>query len=377
MTAVDERPGTATGPTLRTAVRSGRGPVLVAVTVAVVVALVALLVGARPGGRLDPRSYTPGGSHALAALLERAGTPVQVVGDVDQARSVEGATVVVPFPQALTGDELSALAGLPLLVVGADQDSLDALGLDVQAGGAPRPGTVSPGCDLGVAVRAGSVRLGGTSYSATRGSGCYPAGDGPTLLRTGRTTLLGSGDLLTNEHLDEDGNAALALGLLQPATRVLWLLPRGDRAVASGQQRSLHQLLPDWFDVALLQAGVALVLLALWRARRLGRVVVEPLPVVVRAAEAVEGRGRLYRAAKARDRAAESLRAASRDAAARRLGLGATGASAALVEAAADRTGRSAADVEALLYGPVPVDDASLVRLADALSRFDQEVAGS
>ncbi|MGZ6791403.1 MAG: DUF4350 domain-containing protein, partial [Mycobacteriales bacterium] len=207
MTALDERPGTATGPTLRTVGRSARGPVLVAVGVAVVVTVVALLVGARPGGRLDPRSYAPGGSHALAALLERAGTPVQVVGDVDAARSVPGATVVVPFPQALGSDELAALSGLPLVVVDADQQSLDALRLPVQEAGAPSPTTVAPECDLDVAVLAGSVRLGGTAYTGG-GTGCYPAGDGATLVRTGRTTLLGSGDALTNAHLDEDGNAA-------------------------------------------------------------------------------------------------------------------------------------------------------------------------
>jgi hypothetical protein len=102
--------------------------------------------------------------------------------------------------------------------------------------------------------------------------------------------------------------------------------------------------------------------------------VTEPLPVVVRAAESVEGRGRLYRSAKARDRAADALRAASRDAAVRQLGLGLAEDPAALVEAAAGRTGRAPAEVHDLLYGPVPADDPALVRLADALTRFDSEV---
>ncbi len=62
----------------------------------------------------------------------------------------------------------------------------------------------------------------------------------------------------------------------------------------------------------MLQLAVAVVLLALWRARRLGPVVPESLPVVVRAAEATEGRGRMYRRAGARDRAAGRLRAATR-----------------------------------------------------------------
>jgi hypothetical protein len=377
VTALDDRPSTATGPTARTVTRSARGPVLLGLAVVLVVVLVALLTGARGGGRLDPRSYGPDGTHALAALLGRAGTPVQVVGDVAEAMSVPGATVVVPFPAALTSDELASLSAVPLVVLGADQDSVDALGIDAGTTDAGGTGSLRPDCSLEVAQRAGSVRLGGVGYaSGSATAGCYPRGGTPTLLQVGSTTLLGSGSLLTNAHLDQDGNAALAVGLLHPATKVLWLIPRGDRAV-TGERRSLHQLLPEWFDDALLQGAVALVLLALWRARRLGRVVVEPLPVVVRAAEAVEGRGRLYRSANARDRAAEALRSASRDAAARRLGLGPTGSPDSLAQAAAERTGRPAADVQALLYGPVPVDDASLVRLADALSRFDQEVAGS
>ena len=39
----------------------------------------------------------------------------------------------------------------------------------------------------------------------------------------------------------------------------------------------------------------------LWRGRRLGPLVVEPLPVVVKAVESTQGRGRLYR--RVRDRA--------------------------------------------------------------------------
>jgi hypothetical protein len=43
----------------------------------------------------------------------------------------------------------------------------------------------------------------------------------------------------------------------------------------------------------------------------------------------------------------------------------------------AARTGRPATEVEALLYGPSPADDAALVRLADDLDALIREVAGS
>ena len=62
------------------------------------------------------------------------------------------------------------------------------------------------------------------------------------------------------------------------------------------------------------QLWLVVVLVALWKGRRLGPLVAEQLPVVVRASETVEGRGRLYRSRRARDRAADGV--AHRDAAA-------------------------------------------------------------
>jgi len=61
-----------------------------------------------------------------------------------------------------------------------------------------------------------------------------------------------------------------------------------------------------------LQVFIAAALAALWRTRRLGPLVAEPLPVVVRASETVEGHGRLYRSRRSRGRAAAVLRDAAR-----------------------------------------------------------------
>jgi hypothetical protein len=96
-------------------------------------------------------------------------------------------------------------------------------------------------------------------------------------------------------------------------------------------------------------------------------VVTEPLPVVVRAAEAVEGRSRLYRAAGARGPAAEALRAATVDRLVRRVGAAPGGDPGGLVALVVERTGDDPATVHALLYGGAPEDDAALVRLADDL----------
>ena len=56
---------------------------------------------------------------------------------------------------------------------------------------------------------------------------------------------------------------------------------------------------------------MAFLVVGVWRGRRLGPIMTEPLPVTVRAAETVEGHGRLYHRLNARDRAANALRAGS------------------------------------------------------------------
>jgi len=122
---------------------------------------------------------------------------------------------------------------------------------------------------------------------------------------------------------------------------------------------------------ATLQLFIALVVLALWRARRLGRPVVEPLPVVVRAAETVEGRGRLLHAARARGAAAASLRAAAIRRLSQVLRLGPDEDPDSITELVTERTRAPAGEVNALLYGGEPPDDAALVRLAQDLPRLE------
>ena len=103
----------------------------------------------------------------------------------------------------------------------------------------------------------------------------------------------------------------------------------------------------------------------LWRGRRLGRLVTEPLPVVVRAVETTEGRARMYRRSRAQDRAAATLRAATM-ARLRRAHRAARAAPHPPTWSpwSPPRTGIPGADVAAILLGPPPTDDAGLVRLA-------------
>ena len=381
MTLLQDAP-TATGPTVGSVARSARGPLLVGGVLVLAALVLGVLSLAGTGGRLDPGSYAPGGSRAIAELLRDRDVPVDRVETVEAVLAAQSpSTTVVLLPELLVAPELEALEGLasPRLVVGATQVDLDLLGVDAEQVGAVDVEERAPACALPAAQAAGVADVGGATYSSDSDPavGCYARGGEASLLAlpSQGVVLLGDGAPLTNDKLDEQGNAALALGLLGQTNRVVWLVPDPGRPLPDGAARPLTELVADEVFAGLGWLAVVVAVLALWRARRLGRVVEEPLPVVVRAAEAVEGRSRLYRAASARGSAAESLRAATRERVARRTGLPAGAERTAVVGNAAARTGADPAVVDALLYGGAPGDDAALVRLADDLRSLEKTLS--
>ena len=360
--------------------RLWRVPIAVGVVLLVVAVGTALVHRSAGTGALDPASVDPGGSRALATLLDRHGVDVARVGDTDRvfraaaASGAAGLTVVVPFPDLLAPRTLARLADLPgrirVLLVAPDPFTLDALGAGVrEAGPTVRPPR-GPGCTLPAARVAGPADVDGARYTAPHGAvSCYDGG--LVVTRTGpQMAYLGTGDPLTNDRLDERGNAALALGLLTESPRLLWLTLAAPEPASTGTGGGLLAVLPGWVLPATVQLLVAGAAAALWQGRRLGAPVAEPLPVIVRSAETVEGRARLYRRARARDRAVAALRGGALSRLLPALGLGRDPGRRILVEAVAARSGVPAAEVDALLYGPVPPDDARLVAVADGLDHL-------
>jgi len=391
-TAVDAPTVTSSDPTIRQRWRRYRVIVAVAVFGVVAAIVVAVLSSGANRGNLDPRSFRPDGTHALAALLAQRGvsvaTETSVASAIPQADS--GTTLVVSHPDRLDDVALSRLAttSADLVVLGAGPLELGGLDLGVAPGGdaTGEPATsVQPACSLPAATAAGSVTTGYYSYRPPAdGVGCYPLVDGYALVtftRGGRhITLVGDATPFTNEKIADDGNAALALGLLSTQPKVVWLAPAIVGASTSSERSSLTDLLPDRLKWAALQLAIAILFLALWRGRRLGRLVPEALPVVVRQAEAVVGKARLYRRAQARGRAADALRTSTRSLLAARLGLpsgiDATSAREQLLDVIAARVGRDARGLAALLYGSAPADDRELVSLAQRLADLEREVTG-
>ncbi|MEV7275808.1 DUF4350 domain-containing protein [Streptomyces sp. NPDC093111] len=349
-------------------------------------------------GILDPRSADPSGSRALAELLKAQGVTVEVTTTLAGATAATGAdtTLLVTAPDLLTGTQRSTLhaamkgSAARTVLLGAGTPSLGTLVPGLTTSGDAPVGALEPACTLTAATRAGSVDLGGERYvtGRTTADSCYYADGLPTLVRvpgqgTADTVLLGSPELLSNKRLDQRGNASLALQLLGSRPHLVWYLPSlADVPADAGSEDTgtgFLDLIPSGWLWGTLQLAVAALLAAVWRARRLGPLVAERLPVAVRASEATEGRARLYRKTDARDRAATVLRTATRLRLAPLLGVPVQDAHTAelLLPALSTRVPAAAADHRDLLFGTAPADDAALVRLADQLDALEREVRTS
>ena len=331
--------------------------------------LVAFLSPA-PGRDLDPESASKGGSKALARVLAGYGIGVRRTTSIGTATADPAATVLIVEPDVYSSEQLREVARGAGRVVLNDPD---ATALDVLLPGAERDdtvtGTVRPGCAAAAARATGPVDLGdasGDTYAGTDVQACYEG----LLVSRGRVSVLGSADLLRNDTLARRGVAALDVNVLsadRTVRRLTWVLPGAD-ADGPGAP-TVWDLFPSGAHRAFVWLLIVGVVVILWRGRRLGPPVREPLPVVVRAAEVVEGHGRLYQRSRARERAAAALRAGTSARLARHLGLprdADAGRIAGLLGAA------GSAEV---LGGAGPQDDAQLLELAAALRQLEAAAA--
>ncbi|MFF8919318.1 DUF4350 domain-containing protein [Streptomyces sp. NPDC015032] len=381
-----------------------RGPLLaLLVLVAAGVALATVRSGDQHG-RLDPRSADRYGSRAVAELLKGRGVSVQVVTTLDEAVAQVGpeTTLLVTSPDLLTPHQQNGLraatddsAGRTVLLA-AGPTSVGSLVPGVHARPAGPVATRAAQCSLPAARNAGDAETGGFHYASNGLDtiACFPSDGLPTLLLVeqgaGDTVLLGAPDLLYNDRLANQGNASLALQLLGSRPHLVWYLPSltdtsaaaengGNGDDGARDNRSFADLIPRGWLWGTLQLALAAVLAAVWRARRLGPLVTERLPVAIRASESTEGRARLYRRANARDRAADSLRSATRTRIAPLIGVPPRDAHspATLIPALSARLTTTAIDLPTVLFGPAPPDDAALVLLADQLDTLEREVRTS
>jgi len=354
--------------------------VVVLVGVGLVGVVIAGLGQWRTHGPLDPESAGPDGTRALAEILRDRGVGVSVVRDraTAERRAAEpGTTLVLPDDPTLSDDAFSRLAAAADDVVVPDPH---ARGIRLLFPGARPAGVgpaapVAPGCGLPEAERAGSIVPGAVFAPAGGAVACYPAEGGHALLVSDadgrRIAAIDGGALFDNAHLAENGNAALAIGLLGRTPSVVWFVPDlADSDLAPGDA-TLGDVTPPWVTPAIALLLVAVLAAALWRGRRFGPLVAESLPVSVRANETAEGRARLYARSRDAAHAAHALRAGTLARLRTRLGLGAAADAGAVASAAASRTGLPLPRVRALLVDEPPTDDRALLALAEGLDALE------
>ena len=341
-----------------------------AVLVALALALWVSRGAERHGGLADPQNPGPDGAQALAQVLQHDGVDVTVVrsaAELEQTEAGPHSTVVVTGTELLAPSTLDRLrthaAGARVVLV--EPSYAVAREVDSTIETLPQKPSGEP-IDCPDVAELDGLRLEVDSATTYDGHTCHTSDS---------LVLFGAAQALTNDQITRADNAAVALRLLGHERRLVWYVP--DPADATSDDAvTLGSLLPRWIEPGLWMGLLALVALVLWRARRLGPLTTEPLPVVVRAVETARSRGRMYRRSGDRSHAARALRRAARADLAALLRLDRAAATPAVVEATARHLGAPVESIAALLDDDTlpPATDHELVRLAQDLARLRREV---
>lgn len=382
-------------PTLGAQLRSRRAWIVIAAVLLLGAVLLLIIQGGTraPGPALGPDNPASAGSKALVEVLRGHGvevTEARSIGvAIDGAR--DGATVFLYDEFGLLGDERLdelAVAADRLVVAEPGFAALESLAPGVRLAGAASGAIDDVACDVRAAERAGTLSDGQrllTIDETARDAGwqgCFrdaefgfavAAGSSGT---GGEVALVAATTPFTNDRIDDEGNAALAIGLLGASDDLVWYLP-GPGDADSAAAPTLAELTPGWVSPVIVLAIAVVIAAGVWRGRRFGPLVVERLPVQVPAGETSEGRARLYARSAARGHAVDQLRIGTIERLATLLRLPRSVDVASVAEAAATATGRDAASVTRLLVTDVPTHDRELVDLASELDRLEQDVRRS
>jgi hypothetical protein len=335
---------------------------------------------------LSPRNAAPGGAMAAAEILRAQGVSISEPGSFEHAlsklRAKDGAATLLLYDRNgyLSEDQLRELraAADRIVVVSPGRRTLRGLDDGLRNAGVVPQGheVMEPECSVEDPQVAGNISTTNGQLYAGSGEICYRVDSGGlyAVSDDGRVVVLGSAALLSNDLLDERGNAALVLRSLGNSPELLWYLPGLGDVPQEKNPATLNELAAPW--VAFLGPWLVVIALlaVLWRGRRLGPLVFEPLPVVVKAAETAEGRARLYQDSRATERAAANLRAGTLVRLSRVFRLGPETGVDALVEAISRKTGRPPAQLRDILdYRPD--SQSGLVRWAQTLEQLEQEAS--
>lgn len=359
------------------------------------IALVVLIVvvgGQRSdGGAYDPDNTGPGGLSTVVNLAEALGTRVTVI---DASDPVEGYDAIL-VPTAAATDARSArrwtaaaeggarvVLGQPSDRIGADEGGFEPLGPDAEVG-----------CTIAELRGLDQPRQPGAPVEAGPSDEyCFGYPDGSQVVSSpvgdGRIVTLGGPEMFINSTLSEriqPGEEPTADNLTDNAPLLAAMTRMGEgsslaivapfrAATGDAKEDSPFALLGPGSRGALVQLGLAALIFAIARARRVGRHVDESLPVSIAGSEHTEAVGELLRRRRDPTGTSALLRAQILSAARRQLGMDGATDDLAVARAIGERLGRSADSVEALLLTAPVTTETALVRLANDLEDLRGEL---
>lgn len=344
-----------------------------------------LLVGSPKSAPVpySPTSTAPNGAKALALLLGQLGDEVNTSGLLP----APGKGVALVLDDQLNDATRAEVTGWVerggTLVVADAMSPLEgtvvAQGLPNRALGADGP--LAPTCQAPWVRDVADVDAEGDPLLEVPSGAysCFPAlthGDDSFAVAqnegAGVVVALGGADLWSNRYLSDTDNALLAADLLAPAKgdTVGWLLtPR----VGSGNA-TIWGLVPGRVKALLAALAVAALAACLWRARRLGRPVLEVPVVPLPGSELVVATGHLLEKNGRFEESAALVRAELCGQLGSRLGQAPGTEPATVAQVAAHYGGLPADEVVAALCGPPPRNETELLELAQSLQRIREEV---
>lgn len=337
--------------------------------------------------RLSATNPKPNGAQALISVLredgvETAAPRLLATAIKDASAHVPTTTVAIYDPTGILDSyQLGELGSVSpnLVLIEPSKLAVAALAPGVSLAGAV-PTSSTADCSYRPVRQAGAVSglvegyrvsSGGDSVQRCLGSdGVYALVRATYANQT--VTVIGGTTVFTNASIVHSGNAALALGLLGSTKHLVWYRP----SFADHAGIAVDGVIPapPWVVLTAILLGLVVIAAAVWRGRRLGPVVVERMPVVVRASETLEGRARLYQRASARSHALDMLRIGSISRLAVLCGLPTLASVDEVIGAVASVTGREVLGLRALLLDELPSSDAQLVRLSDDLRVLEDDV---
>lgn len=385
--------------------RLWRSRVWVVCGVLAVILIVAAFLRPPPHPEVALSTFTTkaDGAMAVAEILRDNGVSVREVAYLSHARITDptATTLVVTLPSGLTQTQLDSVLAYPgdVVFIGVSNDLVNTIGgLTIQPhdNGTVRTAKCADD-DAQAAERLASEGQTISIKSWDEAQVCFTDANGNgnyvIVTRNGHTLrLITDPYLAMNGHLTENGNAALLLRATGHHANLVWYVgapddtthvtypgaPAGPGEHPSDpiqeETTSSSDLLPPGTTQAIFALAMAAFVAAIWRARRMGALVGESLPVIVHSSESTRGRGRMYHRARAYGRASAALRAAAAERMGRRLGIARSANAVDLISAVARASGREAVGVERLIFGSPPESEAAMMDLAKELDALEREV---